>query len=591
MTMGRDRHQRYEELISASLAGDLNEDERRHLDEHLDACAGCRATLAAFSDQRRIMAGLRHAPPPRDLGARVRTGIERGRFAALPWWRRPTTLVAGVGGGLAAIAGALLAIIVLNATAPQVGDASPTPSPGVATVSPEATPSVSFPVAPTPTPTSATADPSPTEPASTPTTEPEPASPHPDAYLGHTGPFDNRALVVAHGPTGEGIAEDSTAPGPPIAAELSPDGQWVAYVVRVGESGWHEVRATRIGDPPPGDDPDELPPIDSPVAVGETVILGESVTGDPFVEQLFWSSPRGVYLAYTLTDPETGDTDVWLFEPETGEFRQLTDTGDAYAASWIPGDDGSAARLWISVAGERPASYLQDFHIDGGGSDDPVDPRENAMATAEGVFQPLLNVTGRFAIYWDGRMERTGDGSWQFITGGQPYLAEHIWESEVVRFDESSARPVFRDLTVGRDGFASAAITWGFDGLSYAIWDARWTGTPQSGSGEADYPDPRRVYFSRATDPRGMTRGQAIDAGDIPEGWSVVDVKVSPTGEHLVITVARPLAGVMDPPEADLLLVERRFGDDADVVTVIRGEQDRNWWGPAVFEHPGADRP
>ena len=593
MSGPRAPHAEFEELVSGSLSGELSGDERRRLDAHLDGCETCRATLAAFADGRRIVAGLRHVPVPRDLHARVRGGIEAGRFAALPWWRRPVVLVAGVGGGLAAVAGALLAIVLLGQPDGAVGDASPTPSPTVA-VSLTPTPSASFPSGPTPTPGTSTPEPSPSEPTATTTPEPsaEP-SPEPVAYLGHTGPFDNRALVVAHGPTGEGIAEDSTAPGPPVAAELSPDGQWVAYVVRVGESGLHEVRATRIGEGEPSDDPDALPPIDSPLAVGETVILGESVTGDPFGERLFWSSPRGVYLAYTLTDPESGDTDVWLFEPEVGEPRQLTDSGTAYAASWIPGGDTSTALLWVSTAGERPVSHLQSLHVSAGGDGDPGDPSEDATATAEGVFQPLLNASGRFAIYWDGAMERSGDGTWQFVTAGQPYLAEHVQDAEgsAFLFDEDSERPVFQDLTVDADGFASASIAWGPDGDAYAIWDARWTGPAQSGTDEADYPDPLRVYFSRATDARGMTRGQAIDIDDVPEGWWVVDVKLSPTGQHLVLTVARPLAGVLDPPEADLLLVERRYGDEADVVSMIRGEQDTNWWGPAVFPQPGADRP
>jgi hypothetical protein len=587
MTGPRGRHHEFEELISASLAGDLADDERRRVDAHLDECDACRGTMAAFADGRRIVAGLRHVPPPRELHARVRTGIERGRFAAIPWYRRPVVLFAGLGGSLAAVAGVLLAIVLLSDGVPQVGDATPTPSAtAVATVAP--TPATTIPPGPTVQP--ATPMPSPTAPEATPSPEPEPASPHPDAYLGHTGPFDNRALVVAHGPTGEGIAEDSTAPGPPIAAELSPDGQWVAYVVRVGESGLHEVRATRIGEGVPSDDPDALPPIDSPVAVGETIVLGESVTGNPFVEQLFWSAPRGHRLAYTLVDPESGDTDVYVFETAAGAHGPATNTGDAHAASWVPDDSSGSSLLWVSVAGERPMSHLMFFsHEATEGTLAARDPAENPVASAEGVFQPLLNVTGRFAIYWDGSMERTGDGTWQFVSGGQPYLADHTWESEVPFF--SNERRMFTDLSVGRDGFASASIAWGEDGVAYAVWDARWTGTPQSGAGEPDYPDPRRVYFSRATDPRGMTRGQAIDADDVAEGWSVIDVKLSPTGEHLVLTVARPLDGVMDPPEADLLLVERRFGDEADVVTVIRGEQDGNWWGPAVFEQPGTDRP
>ena len=137
-----DRHQPYEELISASLSGELTPAERQWLDAHLDGCAQCRATLAAFAEQRRVMAGLRHVPPPRDLGARVRAGIEHGRFAPTPWWRRPPVVFAGLGGGLAAVTGVLLALVVLNGSPNDqpVGQTSPTPSPSVAPASVEPTP-------------------------------------------------------------------------------------------------------------------------------------------------------------------------------------------------------------------------------------------------------------------------------------------------------------------------------------------------------------------------------------------------------------------------------------------------------------------
>jgi len=69
--MSQNRHEPYEELISASLHGDLTPDERRRLDAHLDTCDQCRGTLAAFAEERRMVAGLRQYSPPRDLGARA----------------------------------------------------------------------------------------------------------------------------------------------------------------------------------------------------------------------------------------------------------------------------------------------------------------------------------------------------------------------------------------------------------------------------------------------------------------------------------------------------------------------------------------
>ena len=149
MTMNR--HEPFEELISASLQGDLTADERRRLDAHLDGCDQCRQTLAAFSDQRRMLAGLRHVGPPRDLGARVRAGIE---YAGVPWWRKPTTIFTAVGGTLAAVTGALLALVVLNGSpANPVGNASPTPRNEPApTASTPVTAPVSLPAEATPPP-------------------------------------------------------------------------------------------------------------------------------------------------------------------------------------------------------------------------------------------------------------------------------------------------------------------------------------------------------------------------------------------------------------------------------------------------------
>ncbi|MEO6295168.1 MAG: anti-sigma factor [Candidatus Limnocylindria bacterium] len=563
------RHEPWDELVSASLTGDLSADERRRLDAHLDTCAECRSTLAAFADQRRILAGLRHLPVPRDLGARVRTGIEGGSRVGLPWWRRPATIFAGVGGGLAVVAGALLAIVLLNGSpdGPRVGESSPTPSDSVVAESASPIPSVPPPSA------------SPAESASAPSSDATPsvapitASPEPDVYLALTGPFDNQALTVRHGPTGETIAEIDTPSGPPIAAELSPDGQWLAYITQLGESGLNEVRATRIAQGIPSDDPEALPPVSSPVVVGETVILGESVAGSPFLEHLAWAS-NSQYLTFTLADPEANATDVWLFQPSIAQPQQITNVGNAYAGSWVPSSGGSSL-LWVSTASDVPMSYLLGFHDSAGANLGPGDPADDPTAVANGVFQPLLSPNGSLAIYWTGRMEPSG-AEWVFIEGGQPYLSEH---SEGFEFTDE--RELFSDLTIGRDAFTSAAIAWGSDGDAYAVWDAMWTGIPQGSGGE--YPNVNRVYFGHATDPRGLTESHAIDEGDVPEGATIVDVKVSPTGEHLVISAARPRGGVLEAPAADLLLVRRNTGDVADEVFVI-GSADNGWFGPADFD-------
>ena len=379
-------------------------------------------------------------------------------------------------------------------------------------------------------------------------------------FLALTGPFDNLALTLRHGPTTETIAEIDTPSGPPIAAELSPDGQWLAYITRFGESGLNEVRVTRI----PQDRGDS----------GETIVLGRSVAGSPFLERLAWSADSR-YLAYTLADIDGGrGTDAWIFDSAASEFRQLSDTGNAYAGSWIPDGDGVTTRLWVSLAGDAPTSYVIAIRDDAPLG--PADPAEIGAPRANGVFQPLLSPNGSLAIYWKGRMERVGD-EWLFSEGGAPYLAEH--DDEFAFADE---RPLFSDLTIERDAFTSAGITWSADGDAYAVWKTRWTGISQ-GNGDIEYPDERRVYFGHASDERGLTQTHAIDEADIPDESSVVDVKVSPTGRHLLVTAQRPIGGIMEPPRADLLFIERNTGRTPDEVFFL-GSADRGWFGPAAFD-------
>jgi len=586
--MTTNRHEPFEELISASLTGDLTDAERQRLDAHLDSCSHCRSTLAAFADQRRIMSGLRHVAPPRDLGARVRTGIEHGRFGSVPFWRRPAVIFAGVGGSLAAVAGALLAIVMLNGTPqePEVGRSTPFPTP---TVVPEPTETATI-IAPTlppvatPTPQASTegsAPPPSVEPSPTP--NPVAVAPEPDLFLALTGASDELTLTVEEpttaGETPPPPAEVDAPSGPPIAAELSPDEQWLAYVTELGLSGQNELRAIRVAEAPEPSDPDASPPTDSTAAVGDTIVLGKSLAGNPFMDRLAWS-PDGRHLAYALTDPEpfSNATDVWIFETDDAELWQLTDVGNAFAGSWVSRERDEPL-LWVSVADVQPTSYLTEPLNDAGVRVERVDPAARGYAEADGVFQPLLNPDGSFAIYWRGRMQRDENFGWVFVEGGSPLLAQHEAADGTYGFDKE--RQLFSDLSIDQAAFTSASITWGGDGDAYAVWDTEWTGDSQ-GTNE-EYPDPKRIYFGHATDNRGLTQRHAIDAADIPEGMVVVDVKVSPTGRHLVITAREPLPGDLAAPRAQLLLVERNTGDVADRIRTLGSSAD-GWNGPAVFD-------
>lgn len=580
--MSMNRHEPFEELLSSALTDDLTADERSRLDAHLDTCDGCRATMASFADGRRIVAGLRHVAPPRDLGARVRSGIESGSTVGLPWWRRPAVLFVGVGGGLAAVAGALLALVLLNGSPEQrpVGDASPsatasTAASTAATAAPTAAPTPTAvptlpPIGGGPAPSATPAEsaaPLPSDASPAPT--PIPASPEPDLFLAMTGPFDNLGLTLRDGRTGDTMRELGTPSGPPVAAEMSPDGQWVAYITQKGQSGLNEVRVARVADATEGSGDD------APIGVGEDVVLAEGAAGSPFLERLSWS-PDGRRLAFTIADPEDATTDAWVFLTSGEEARPVTDEGNAYAGSWAAGPDGMSL-LWVSVAGPEPRSYLVPFRDDA--SEVAVfDPSESPFPSTN-VFQPLVSPNGALVIYWDGRMEQSG-AEWLFSEGGAPWLAENRRDGEAgYRFE--SSRLLFSDVMIEQDAFRSAAIAWGPDSNAYAAWRTDWTGVSQEA--DREYPDPSSVYLGRATDPGGLDRTHDLDAGDVPEGEVPLHVAVAPTGRHLAITSLRPVGGIGDAPRATLTLVTRNTGDVADETRRL-GEAADGWFGPAVYD-------
>lgn len=585
----RGRHEAWEELISASVTGDLTEQEHRRLEAHLATCEICQATFEAFDDSRRVVAGLRHYAPPRDLGARVRAGIESGAFSGTPWWRRPPAIFAGLAGSLAVVAGALLALVVINdgRPDPNVGRTSPTPTASVAPASVSQLPEPSLEPIP-----SQTADAPSLAPAVTPgpSTAPDPdatptpivtppalaASPEPDLYVALTGPADSQAMTLREGGSGDTVGEVATdetgTPGVPIAAAMSADGRWLATITRVAGSGTQQVNVTRLADPADAPAPGAPEPPSTPIEVGTTLLLGEGREGSPFLEHLSWSRD-GRFVAFTLADLEADGTDAFVFDVTDGATTRLTDDGAGYAGSFVTADDGSAA-LWISTAGDEPISRLVRIPDDG---PQPIDvDAVDEADVARNVFQPLVSSNDAFAIFWRGRMALV-EGEWVFEIGGAPYLAEHQRDdSGAITFPQD--RLLFLDVIIDRDAFTSAAVTWGPEGYTYAVWEAAWTGIPQSPEGR--YPDIKQVYFGTIAD-GGITRGGAL-AAELPADTSVVDVKIAPTGRHLLVTIQYALGGDLDVPTADLLLIERHFDGEADDVRRLNSRTN-GWFGPAAF--------
>ena len=539
MTLRRGEHP--DELISAAVSGELTDDEQARLDAHLATCETCRQTLAAWTEQRRLVAGLRGAPVPRDLAPRIRAGIESGAFA-VPWWRR-TGLLVGVGATVATAAAALLAVAVIG---------NLLPGPQVATTgSPSATTSAIPSEEPSPTASQLET------PRATPSGPPIVADAIPPYYLAYAGPSGSPALTLRNAEQGTIERNLPTPPGQPIRAALSPDGGWLAYITPVGQKGTNRYWVVDTRD-------------------GTETDLGESsAIGSPFTNGLFWS-PDSQYLTFTLSDETGAKTDAWVFSTAQRSAVQLTNRGDVVAAGWR-GEGSAAANAWISVASADPVSYeLPDFAT--------VAPGVAGEFTDSlpGVFQPIWNSDGSAAIFWRGTMNPSAQAGYEFIAGGALYLVRDAGHNVARAFDR--ATPLFSDVTIGRDAFTSAAVTWAA-GTSdaYAVWDARWSGPPQSSDGSA-YPDENRIYFSHISDQRNILAGHALDLGDIPDGAHAVSVAIAPVDtDYLAVTIAYPAPGDLAVPQGETLLIKRNTGDVADeFVRTFKGEQS-GWYGPAVY--------
>jgi hypothetical protein len=465
-------HEQYEELISASLSGDLSAAEQSELEAHLRDCVVCRATMSAFGEQRRMVGGLRHVEPPRDLNARVRGAIAAG--AALPWWRRPTAVIAAITGGAAVVAGALLALVIMNSDNPEVAQetASATPSIEVASATPDTTPPP------------ASGAPSAT-PVPTPTPIPDPTPPAAIGYgavnfLELTGTNEAPAVTLegwdprTQTETDEPLLTIDGATGdPPVAAALSPDGEWLAY--QTAElTGVNPITMVHF-------------------ATGQTFDLGTTPDGSVFSERMSWHAGSR-YLAYTRAEPD-GSTgpNVWIFDTATQAIAQLTNSNNAYVGSFAP-DDGSTAQLWVSTAAESPTSRLLSIPTDAPVT--AVDPEQVSVQSQNGVFQPLLSPDGERAIYWRGAMEQQ-DGDWWITSGGMLYVTgEPVgggpnWSTEAA---------VFPDLPIDQDAMTLAQVTWSYDSDWFAVWGVQWAGAALEDASGGEFPDDRKVYTARASE-------------------------------------------------------------------------------------------
>ncbi|HEX6129432.1 MAG TPA: zf-HC2 domain-containing protein [Candidatus Limnocylindria bacterium] len=534
---GFGRGQHPEELLSASLTGDLAPAERAQLDAHLAGCAQCRDTLEAFAEERRLIAGLREVTPPRDLGARVRAGIERSGPGSIAWWRRPATLV-GAFASVATVAAATLAVIVFSNALPGPIGSTDQPSPS-SSVSASATPVASMTAAPS------------VEPTPAPTAAPPVAlEPGQIGYLQLDGePQTPLDLGFVNDATAE-VTDIGTASGAPRTAAISPTNEFVAYTVELGLSGANQLRLTRLSD-------------------GMTEVLGCTVSS-AFTDRLAWSDD-GHYLAYTLRPVDLGEsvdcggvtgdgtqTDAWVYDAVgSGEATKLTDAGNAFVGDFGTSTDEVQYPLLVSYAAPQPYTEV----IGLGSVGDP--------SRIDGVFLPLLSPDASRALFWRGEMEQVTDGGWHFLRGGMPYVS-----GEPVNGQPSwSGEPLFADLEpVGGAAFESGQFAWSPDGTLVGFWLGEWTGPPQSDDGS--YPSSRDVYVGPVA---GLLSQDSRIEIELQELQGVVDLAIDDGTGMALLTVVQPSAGDLAVPASTLYAVPLNGGEPTILGT------GASWTGPAVI--------
>jgi len=518
-----------DELISASLSGDLTDPERGELENHLASCETCRQTLEAFGQQRHLLAGMTHVPAPHELGAHVHSGIESKRFAA-PWYRRPVGWLAGAATVATVAAAALVAIVVLNRpSTPSVGASTPTPTASaVSSQLPSTTPA--------------------------PSVLPLGMRPGDLLYLQLTGPFDSPRLTAIDAQNGSKISLANPAGsqyGEPKRTALSPDGGMLAFATETGAKGTWRIFVANLVD-------------------GSTRQLAETLPLT-FGHRIAWS-PDGRYLAFTVAPPTSdGSSDVWLYDRTTDSDKQLTHAGNAYFASWAP-QNAHNEQLWVSLGEANPVSQLAQFPIIGGiPASDPLAGEATTMAD---LFAPLVSADGAHALYWTGTMARDGMNGWIFTRGGMAQLTsmDGNWKGT----------PLFSDLSVPQDGqaFSSGELSWANDADAYALWGANWTGTPE-GNG---YPDANAVYVG------GILKGQlsqssALNLGTMTsssgDALYLVAVALSADGSKAVVTLGIPLPGDLVAPRSNLRVVAIAGGAPSDVGG--GGQDPPPWSGPGLI--------
>lgn len=512
-------HLRARARAAERLDDPLDPAEEAWLDEHLAECLDCTAAAADYAGQRLELRALRDRPPvpPRDLWARTAAAIER---EAMPLSQRRRRSVRSLATPYALLAGALVVAVAVGSLSLSQFN------------SPAVTPATSASVAlGAGQPTAAAATPILVDPGSV-------------AYLTQTdGALQLNHIGWTHvcGPTTPGCETADPEDSRPIGPVASPDSVFGAsagdrplVVVSNGDGSGGKVYAVAVAAQP------EVTSIPSP---STSPTASSSATPIPTPTSSPSSTPTKTPKPSASAPPSSPASSTPSSEPaspspsasalpatvvEIARDLKVLDTtaayapdGSAFAFTARPADDSHGPDIYLWHVGDPKAAPITNDHRSvfgswaGGsivgstvtaGSNDRFD-RPVAFLLARGAteptllpqtglaWRPVVDPTGRAAVYWSGRLQATADGldwtaargklvvgRWDDVTAGAALptdsspdvtaSTEPSPDASATALNDADQPQARSETTIARGPLTDWDVRWDKTGTRLAVWIA-----------------------------------------------------------------------------------------------------------------------
>jgi Putative zinc-finger/WD40-like Beta Propeller Repeat len=493
-----DVHERAMTRLAERMDGPLGLAEATWLDEHLAGCPSCTAVANAYEDDRLALRALRETSPepPRDLWARTSAGIEAaapGRGAGSGATRRvPIGALSGV-----MVVAVVVGVSLLSGGLPidQPGPA-PAATPDIASGGGSSPAASNRPVAVEPTPfavgagdvswvdagpngrvytTAGVKSVCPVSGAAgcptlhdtretalamkgTPRTIISSPSRQQAVAIGNSEDAGDSVIVVAlpkgsDDPTPSATASAPTEPpGPTPTAEASASAAPTASSPASSEPS--PSASTEPSVEPSAEPSGEASalPTQSPEATAAAEVA--IATGVEVVGESAAFSPDGTWFAFTARPADgSGGPDVYAWRVGDAKAVPLTHDGASFFASWSDDEVIASRPADPDAADPRPRTVR-------------IDPATGDEAEAGDLWRPAVDPTGRFAIAWDGTLQRADPADpWVPAEGT---LELRPWTAD----GPAEATGPERDRLVTDEASADYDVRWDGTGEWVAVWVA-----------------------------------------------------------------------------------------------------------------------